>query len=286
MPASLDSVSALIVTWNSALTINACLDSLPPEVEVVVVDNHSSDDTVARIRNRRPDALLIESTENRGFGAACNLAAQAAGNSTYLLLNPDAVLGTEALTHLLAALEARADLGAVGPRILGTTGEIELSWGDAPSIRNERKRQAEQQARLPRPDLPAASVDLAWISGACMLLRAEAWQAVGGFDPRYFLYFEDLDLCQRLRQAGWAVAIEPAAEVAHVRGQSARQATESVEAWYRESQIRYYARHNSRLESALLRLYLLAKYLPAALRGKPLGRRILKLALGEPWSFR
>jgi GT2 family glycosyltransferase len=97
------------------------------------------------------------------------------------------------------------------------------------------------------------------VSGGCVLIRREAWEAVGGFDEGYFLYFEDVDLCRRLRQAGWKVAFEPAALTRHIRGVSARQAESQVKQWYRESQMRYYARHRAPVEQALLRLYLTLK---------------------------
>lgn len=279
-------VSALIVTWNSASTIARCLDSLPPEVEVVVVDNGSSDDTVSRIRAHQRPVYLIENTVNLGFGAACNLAVRHASGAFYLLLNPDAELRPHALERMQEALVERPELGCLGPSIRDANGRLELSWGSAPTLLNEWRRRDEHHGRRPMPDLPFELTSVDWISGACMMLRAEAWEAVDGFDANYFLYFEDVDLCRRLSVLGWGVALLPSAEVTHLRGASASQASARVEAWYREGQLRYYFTHNSWQERLMLRFYLIAKYLGSALRGNHPGRQILKLALGGPWAFR
>lgn len=276
----MDRISVLIVTWNSAATILECLASIPGGVETVVVDNGSTDETVELITAHFPAVRLIENAKNLGFGAACNLAASLSSGTDFLLLNPDAALFQGALERLALTLEERPELGAVGPCLMDDARLVELSWGAAPTIGSEWRRQAEQQARCKRPELPADVSRVDWVSGACILVRGRAWRAIQGFDERYFLYFEDLDLCHRLRRASWGVAIDPLAKVLHRRGNSANQLRGQVAVWYRGSQLRYYATHNPPLQNALLRAYLALKYLRRAARGDLAAKEIVKLALG------
>lgn len=248
-------VSVVVVTFESQATIAACLASLPPDLETVVVDNGSLDETVAIVRERFPHVAVIEGDVNRGFGAGCNLGVARTSGERVLLLNPDAAVTPGAIAALQAALAADRRLGAVGPLIRNPDGTPELSWGADPDLVSEWRRAREQHGRSPRPAPPQALSRVDWVSGACMLIRREAWAAVGGFDEDFFLYFEDCDLCLRLRRAGWGVAIAPDAEVNHVRGASAGRVEGQVKQWYRESQDRYYAKHRSPLETWLLRRY-------------------------------
>lgn len=252
-------VSVVVVTYQSAGTIAACLASLPEGVEAIVVDNGSSDQTLAIVKAGFPGATAIAAGENMGFGAACNRGAAAAKGDVLLMLNPDARLEPGALEALVAALEADPGLGAVGPLVLDAEGVPELSWGDDPGLVFEWRRAREQHGRSPRPAPPAARTAVDWVTGGCLAVRRSAWEAVGGFDSGYFLYFEDADLCRRLRLAGWTVAFEPAAVARHARGESARHVGAQVARWYRESQLTYYTRHRGPLEIWVLKLYLALK---------------------------
>ncbi|MNS13996.1 N-acetylglucosaminyl-diphospho-decaprenol L-rhamnosyltransferase [compost metagenome] len=272
-------VSILIVTWNSEETIVSCLSSVPADAEVVVFDNASSDGTVALVKQAFPAVTVVESAANLGFGTACNMAAQHAHGRYYLLLNPDAALHPEAIDSLCGVLDAEPACGGVGPRILNAEGDLELSWDRWLTPAQEwirRGNHAGKRKVIP----PATRCEVDWISGACILLRAESWQQVGGFDPEFFLYFEDADLCRRLTQAGWSIQYEPAAKVTHLKGRSSNQIASRVELWYRMGQLRYYAKHNPLVDRLLLRAYLFAKYARRAMRGDVYARRIMILALG------
>lgn len=262
-------VSIIIVTHNSEDTLRDCLASLPP-VEVIVVDNASTDGTRA-IAREYPNITLIEN-QNVGFGAACNLGVSHSKNDFILLLNPDAALTPGALDVLLASLDKHPECAIIGPRIIEPTGEIELSWGQDPGILSEWKRKKEHQtggSEYPQDQ----SVD--WISGACMLIRREAWDAIKGFDPGFFLYFEDADLCRRLRLEQWTIRYHAAATINHIRGHSGKNNHAGISRWYRESQLRYYERHAAFHERILLRLYLFGKFFPKALRGDTASKSIL-----------
>lgn len=247
----------VVVTWNSQATIAACLASIPAGVPVVVVDNASEDETLARVRAARPEAAVRPSERNLGFGAACNLGARALAGHDLLFLNPDAELEPGALEGLEGILKAQARVGAVGPSLRQADGLLEWSWGEDPSLRIEwRRRRA--HAQLEREPGPARVVD--WVTGGCCLVRREAWEAGGGFDERYFLYFEDLDLCRRLRMAGYQVYFEPAARARHQRGASAGRLGVRTERHYRESQLYYYETYAPVWERLGLRAYLWAAY--------------------------
>ncbi|HBN08265.1 MAG TPA: glycosyltransferase family 2 protein [Cyanobacteria bacterium UBA8530] len=272
-------LSILIVCWNSAETIAACLGSLPQGSEVIVVDNASTDATVVLVRENFPWVRLIESKINLGFGSGCNLAASHASRRNILLLNPDTSLSEDCLKKMLAVFEKNPDCGAVGPRVMDFSGEIELSWGRFPSILAERQRRREQRGKNLNRDLFSVPTQVDWASGACLLLRFEAWEALGGFDENFFLYFEDLDLCARLKKLGWSVFYEPSAVLNHERGHSSRKNLDRVAVWYRESQIRYYSKHLPFYERLFLHLYLTAKFFFPALAKAGPARSIFKAAL-------
>ena len=275
-------ISAVVVTWNSAETILDCLHSLPEGLDVTVVDNGSTDSTIALLKASQLDIRILEPGRNLGFGAACNIAANQSRGDYLLLLNPDAVLEPNALSYLLQALERQSGVGVAAPKIKAPDGTIELSWGEEPGILQEWLRQRAQTGSAPPPSPPAALSKVGWASGACLLLRWEAWQSVGGFDEGFFLYFEDLDLCRRIRQAGWSIVYEPLAGVMHGRGHSSSQIHQQVERWYRESQLRYYRKHRGRIEREILRGYLTLKYLMRLRREPSFARAIL----GSVWSSR
>lgn len=279
------SVGVVVVTWNSASTIAACLRSIPVQTPVVVVDNDSRDDTLALAAAARPDARLVPLGQNRGFGTACNVGARLLGEADVLLLNPDAVLESGTLERLADVLDREATLGAVGPMITDSEGHLELSWGKDPSLWTEWRRRQEH-AHPPAPEsLVSAQVD--WVTGACCLIRRAAWEDSGGFDERYFLYFEDLDLCRRLREQGYGIRFEPAALARHVRGVSAAVLGMETSRYYRASQLLYYRRHASFASHLGVRLYLALKFAGMAIlrpRQAASNVEIVRLALvgGDP----
>ena len=245
-------VGVVVVTWQSEATIAACLRSIPDGVPVVVVDNDSRDATGDRVRTARPEAVWLPAGGNLGFGRACNLGAERMPGHDILFLNPDARLEPDALEILHAYVKANPRVGLLGPTVRDESGLPEWSWGDDPTVwrealRSRRVRQGEV------PPVPAGRVD--WVTGGCCLVRREAFEAVSGFDPGYFLYFEDLDLCRRIRTAGFEVHLVPEAIAVHARGHSSAQAADRVRRHYRDGQRRYYARHRRGPERWFVELY-------------------------------
>lgn len=269
-----DDLGIVVVTWNSATTVERCLISIPADIPVVVVDNGSSDDTRELVA--RTQAILLTPDHNLGFGRACNLGAAHLETRHVLLLNPDAALEPGSLEVMYEALKQDPLLGVVGPLIRDADGYLELSWGSDPTLLTEWQRKRAHQ-NPPAPPIQLQLVD--WVTGGCCLVRRKTWDTVKGFDDGYFLYFEDLDLCRRVRGAGYRIGFEPAAVAFHARGSSSRQLGTLVERYYRASQLRYYRAHRSLLQQVGLKLYLLLKYARKA-GDSPHYRQILRMVLG------
>jgi N-acetylglucosaminyl-diphospho-decaprenol L-rhamnosyltransferase len=232
-------VSAVIVNWNTADLLEGCLRSIASEatgfeVETIVVDNASSDGSVAMLERDWPEVKVLVNPTNVGYQRANNQALAVAGGELLLLINADAALRPGALRTMVARLDGDPNSGAVGPRLVYGDGSWQR-WtaGRAPGLASTASFYlfAERVSRrwASRSVFMAADVRQAfqpdWVSSACMLVRAQALVSVGPMDERYFCYMDDVDLCQRMRDGGWHVWYEPAAEVVHLMGQSTRRAT-------------------------------------------------------------
>ena len=256
-----------IVTFNNARTIDDCLRSVIHEcaglqADIDVVDNGSTDDGLSRVRSGFPGVRVRVSERNLGFGAAHNRVLEGATAERVLLLNPDAVLFPGALARMRQTLDADEDLALVGPRLEAPQGATELSFGAFPGMLADlrQRRRVRALARGDRQACQRLEADLAtpfrpdWISGACMLGRTRPLRQVGLFDERFFMYLEDVDLCRRLRSAGFAVAVEPRARCRHEPGGSQidRMATERN---FRTSRLAYEEKHGTKLGAFLYRRF-------------------------------
>lgn len=281
-------VTVVVVTHESAQELPVSLGSLGAcrlPIELVVFDNASRDGSAAVARRLRPDVRVIESPDNLGFGAANNRALAESTAPLVLLLNPDAELRPGALEALLSALAARPELAAVGPRTRNSDGSVQLSFGEDLTLLSEwRRRRLERACRAGASwalaeagRLVASESEPFWLSGSCLLARRQALVQVGGFDEGFFLYEEDVDLCARLRAAGWRVGFRPAAEVVHHRGRSMARVPSRASLEYHRSHLRYYRKHRNRLERAALQAWLATRALllwsAAVLAGDSDGRR-------------
>lgn len=263
-------LAIVIVSYNVRDDLDACLRSVvgqtaPLATTVVVVDNASTDGTVAMVRERWPGVQVVEAGGNVGFARANNLGIRATASEYVLLLNPDTIARPGAIATLVHALETQLDAAAAGPRLVDADGVPELSFGWTMSPWGElrqkvvgelyRRRVRTVVARVERLTRTAGARE--WVSGACLAARRVDLEAVGLLDERYFMYAEDVDLCLRLRQRGRAVLFVPDAEIVHLRGRSAAR-NPATEQRRRESQLAYYAAHHPRWVP-LLRAYLRLK---------------------------
>jgi N-acetylglucosaminyl-diphospho-decaprenol L-rhamnosyltransferase len=256
-------VSVVIVSWNTrdwlARTLGAVAagaDGLG--LEIIVVDNASSDGTPAMLAERYPDVRLIRHARNLGFGTASNAGARAARGRAVLFLNSDCEPAPASLATMLDVLDREPTVGAVFCRLVNADGTLQPSvhqsspgpWslvGDVLFFSALRygiyRRRGLARWLLGRARAAHAGArDIAWGGAACVLVRRQAFAAVGGFDERFFLYCEDLDLCQRLRDAGFVLRYVPEASAVHHWGRSTAQRPAAVTAAYR-SRLLYFDKH-------------------------------------------
>ena len=264
-------VSIVVVAYESREHVLACLAAVAREVsvphEVIVVDNASSDGGADAVRARFPAARVIANAENAGFSRANNQGIAAARGAHVLVLNGDAEVGPGSVDTLAAILDARSDIGVVGPRTRFPDGRIQVSFGPPPGpVAEWRQRRLVLGVRRGDPAALARAEALAgrehepgWVSGSCFLARKSALDAVGGFDEGFFLYQEDVDLCLRVRAAGWRIVYTPRAEVVHQLGASMARAAARAALEYHRSRLRLYAKHAGPATRVLLRGSLLAR---------------------------
>jgi GT2 family glycosyltransferase len=273
--------SAVLVNYNTGPDLRLALQSIADEMagsawDAVVVDNASSDDSAAIAEEFAPEVRLLRNRVNVGFGSGVNQGVRASSAPLVLVMNPDCRLTAGSLAAMRAELEAHPQCAIVGPRVLDPDGSVQGSARGDPDMLTGLFGRTGALRRL-LPWLPVStrnvvaagtvpgggrSVIADWVSGACMLIRREAFASVGGFDERYFLYWEDADLCRRLRARGYHVRYVPGADVVHRVGQSSRTArADSIRAFH-ASAYRYYTTHVA----------------PAALNPKRLVARVLLTA--------
>lgn len=230
MTALLDSVAVLTVSYNSSEALGPFLDSVSTATDgspvVRIVDNSSLDvEMTARIATEH-GAELIRLDSNLGYGGAINVAAKGLPSTvTHLLIsNPDVVFEPGGLDHLVAAMDRNPSVGAVGPQVQNSDGTIYPSAREIPSLRNgighallTRIWGSNPWSRryLSNPSPSDGPREVGWLSGSCLLVRREAFESIAGFDDRFFMYFEDVDLGFRLGRAGWTNWYDPAAVVTH-----------------------------------------------------------------------
>lgn len=224
--------AAVVVDFDAGALLAECVASLVEEgaAPVVVVENGTAEPAAALLAHRQLGVSMVDPGANLGYGSAANRGVAATGGAQYVLVcNPDLRLHPGALTALVGALDHHPAWGIVGPRILTPAGDrypsvrrfptpldavghalLGLFRTDNPFSR--RYGRAPENAAGHQPRL----VD--WVSGSCMLVRRSAFEDLGGFDERYFMFAEDLDLCWRAHRAGWGVGFVPEGVVTHHQG--------------------------------------------------------------------
>jgi GT2 family glycosyltransferase len=255
-------VAAVLVNYNGGSELTRALQSLADDLtdrrwEAVVVDNASSDGSDRLADAFAPRVRLLRNATNVGFGRAVNQGVAASRAPLVLIMNPDCRLAPGATRTLQAQLDAHEACAIVGPRVLDPDGAVQGSARGDPDMltglfgRTGRLRGWFPQLAAARRNVltdaslsngsPSVVVD--WVSGACMLVRRSAFESVGGFDEGYFLYWEDADLCRRLRGRGYHVRYVPGATAVHSVGRSSRSAPAASIRAFHASAYRYYATH-------------------------------------------
>jgi GT2 family glycosyltransferase len=260
--------------------LRECLRSLMVErpSEIVVVDNASTDGSRGMVEREFPSVRLCPNPTNEGFGVAANQAVEACSAEYVLLLNADTVVQPGTLAALTNDLDRHPTAGLVGPRLVGPDSKVQPSCFPFPGPFYSLLQLSNLHAiirSLPLLGccyLPAwkhnSHRSVPWIQGAAMALRRKAFRAVGGFDPSFFMYFEDTDLCERLRKAGWEIHFDPSTSVIHVGGASTRKLRVQMMIRFYDSLILLYRRHCSRAKLQQLLVVLQVAMLARLLRDR------------------
>lgn len=277
-------LSIVIVNWNVRDLLRHCLHSIfqlplsnfqPPtsnfEIEVIVVDNASSDDSVAMMENEFPQVRLIANSENVGFTVGNNQGITASRGRYILLLNPDTEIVGDALTMMVKYMDAHPQVGVLGPQLLNPGGSIQSSRRRFPTLATAFLESTILQQWFPRnratrhyyitdhPDDEVQEVD--WVTGACLLARRETIEEVSLLDEGFFMYSEELDWCRRMKAQGWKVVYLPTARVIHYGAQSSEQVKSFQYIQFQRSKIRYFRKHHGPWQAEVLRLFILVTYL-------------------------
>ncbi len=228
-------LSICIVSYNCRDLLAACLRTIEATAgdlscEVIVTDNASGDGTVQMLAEDFPHVQVIANGGNAGFAGGTNQAMARATGDVLLMLNPDTEVRPGALTALVEFVRSQPDLGAVGPRLIGPDGELQLSCHAFPTVGRALiaqlglHRLGARSRWLGAYDMTwsdhAQTMRADWLSGAAMAIPRDAWEAVGPLDEHYFMYFEDVDWCYRAARAGYRCWYLPEAEVVHYEGAS------------------------------------------------------------------
>lgn len=229
-------VAIIIVNWNGKADTLECLASLREDTyaskQIIVVDNGSTDDSVAAIRSEYPDATILETGHNLGFTGGNNVGIRHAlelGTKYVYLLNNDTKVEPNALTALVKALAANPQYGLVTP-VIHYFDRPDEAWFAGSQMDLLRGTAVHDNSRVPaRTDAPS---EIPWASGCAMLIRAEVTGQLGGFDERYFLNWEDVDLCLRVRALGKSIGLVPTARIYHKVGRSFASASSSGGHYY------------------------------------------------------
>ena len=261
---SAESVAVVVVNYNTREHLRACLTSVVAEspAEIVVVDNGSSDGSVEMVRSAFPTVRVVEDPSNPGYGAASNRGVAACTAPYIVLINSDTLLHPGTLEALGDFMDRHPRAAIAGPRLVHADGSPHRSCYAFPSTtflileHSPLRRAAGWIPPLRRRYFidwsPPAARAVPWVHGAVLMLRRSAFEAVGGFDPSFYMYYEEVDLAYRLAAAGWETYYAPVAQVTHVGGASTSKAPIAMKERNFKSLIQFGVTHMTPTETTRL----------------------------------
>jgi len=262
-------LSICIVGWNVREFLKRCLDSIEEarprlDYEVIVVDNASRDGSAVLVKEEFPRVTLVRNRRNRGFAAACNQAIELSRGKFILLLNPDTIVTPGALEEMIRFLRDHPEAGGAGPRLLNPDGSSQPSARAFPNFKSALQQftilgslgffRGEKRRYLMKAfdyDQPG---EIDQPMGSALFFRKDAVVEVGGMDETFFLYFEEVDLCRRLRQADYSLWYNPRAAIIHFGGASTDQADARAMFWLLQSLLYYFKKHRGREKTARFKI--------------------------------
>ncbi len=265
------STSVIIVTFNSQDSISASLTSLSKDdLEIVVIDNNSSDQTLEKLKSYK-DIKLIKNSKNLGFGKAINIGVKNSQGEYLFFLNPDCIVQEKTVEKLSAYLDQNLEVGVVGPKLLSSDGSVQTEMAKFPAVLPQilillrlHRLRFFQKLVYPKFDYEKTQ-EAEHLMGAALMIRRAVFEEVGGFDEKFFLWFEETDLLKRISDKGYKIVYVPEAIVTHLVGQSTKQLNpiKKQTIWNR-SLLHYFRKHKGWVKQALLLPFILISY-PAAL---------------------
>lgn len=264
-------ISIIIVTWNSQDFIRNCLDSiylLPDKVryEIIVVDNGSSDNTPKMVREFYPEVNLIENKKNLGYAKANNQGMEKSQGNYILLLNPDTQLMENSLVSMYEFMEANPQVGALGPKLLNPDKSVQPSCREFPTLSTLMWEFSGLSRAFPKSKIfgiwrmgyfafdQPKEVDQPM--GSCLMLKGETLKDVGFFDENFSMFFNDVDLCYRIKNAGWRIYFFPDAQVIHHRGAFTRKVKRRMIWLSHLAFYKFFRKHKTGLANRLLLSFL------------------------------
>jgi GT2 family glycosyltransferase len=252
-------LSIIIVNYNTENWLKGCLESIfryfrDVNLEIIIVDNSSVDESVKFIRENFPQIKLIQNKKNSGFGAANNQGAKIAQGEILFFLNPDTLIKENIFQKIIETFKKDSKIGIIAPQlILPDNSPQPWAYGKEQGIWQLIKSKIYKTfTQLPKyPTAQSSGVD--WVSGAALAIRRDIFEKIGGFDEKFFMYFEDRDLCQRVRKIGYKVIVLPEIKVIHFGGRSLAEDKQRKKLYY-QSQNYYWQKHYGWFKSILMRL--------------------------------
>jgi GT2 family glycosyltransferase len=264
-------ISFIIVNRNTAALLVECIDHIHAcvigrEFEIIVVDNGSTDDSVASIRCKYPQVRIIEAARNLGFAAANNLAAKEATGEFLFLVNTDAMLERKCPERLVSLLELDASIGIIGPKLINPDLSPQTSFESVPTLATETLNRSLLK-RLCPTRYPSKFSDLTEptaveaLIGAVMVIRKSLFDEIGGFDEGYFFFMEETDLMVRIREAGYKVVHDPVAKAVHLQGGTAKSSPAAAKIEFYRSRYRFFEKHYGLQKMLMLKCVIVANLL-------------------------
>ena len=279
-------ISIIIVNYYQKKFIQRLLESIKEvfsgmEYEVIISNNSHEEEFSPDIN------LKVIKADNRGFGAANNLAAKSARGEYLFILNPDTILLKGDYNKAISMLDEGA--GALGFQLLNEDKTFQISFGEDISFSGEIKNKKDEKLLRSHNTEILKELDnkyseikkVNWVSGAAIFIKKEVFEKVGGFDEGYFLYYEDADFCKRIRNLGYNIYYYPYIKVIHLKGENTKEDFHSSTYFYaKQSQMRYYRKHKNFLSRGFIRIYLICKFFVLYItKRNPVDKKILKMLL-------
>ncbi len=251
-------LSIIIVSWNVRADIINCLGSIyknpsSSPFEVILIDNASSDKTVECIQKEFSQVVCIANNDNRGFAGANNQGIEIAKGEYLLFLNPDTIIHKGTLDYLVDFMDNNKEAGACGPQLLNEDGSIQRSVRRFPSFRGALYRftflkyfkifKKDYRNWLARDFDHKSQIEVDQLMGAALLVRKSITDNIGGFDERYFMYYEEVDLCCRIKHDGWQIVFLPQVRITHLGGRSSQQIPAAKRIMMLRSMLKYFRKH-------------------------------------------